>query len=116
MGDMLELGKYSAESHRQLGQRAAVSADMLITVGFRARATAEAARDAGMKDSKVREYEMGESSRAGLELEKEIKKGDVILIKGSQSMRMERTVYSLLEDSANASELLVRQDEAWQRR
>lgn len=116
MADMMELGKYSADAHRTVGERAAQSADMLITVGFRSRAMGEAALDAGLPESAVREYEQHEAARAGLELEKEIKEGDIILIKGSQSMRMERAVEALLADPLQAGELLVRQDEEWKKR
>ncbi len=113
MGDMLELGKYSAEAHRNVGVCAAAIADMLITVGFRARAIAEAALDEGMKEKFIRHYEHSESRRAGEELKHDIKEGDIVLVKGSQSMRMERTVYELLADPAHASELLVRYDPDW---
>ena len=116
MGDMLELGKYSADAHKEVGERIAVSASMLITVGFRARLMAEAALDAGMSDEVVRSYEQGEAERAGLELEKEIKEGDVILIKGSQSIRMERAVEVLLAEPQKAAEHLVRQEEEWKER
>ncbi len=116
LGDMLELGKYSAEAHRNVGKRAADCADMLWTVGFRSRATGEAALDAEMPDASIREYEQTESERAGEELKAELREGDVILIKGSQSMRMERTVAAILSEPDRASELLVRQDEEWKRR
>ena len=113
MGDMLELGKYSGDAHKEVGERAATSSNMLITVGFRARTMAEAALDAGMSDIDVRSYEQGESERAGLELEKEIQPGDIVLVKGSQSMRMERAVEVLLAEPEKAAEFLVRQETEW---
>mgnify|MGYP003345227056 CR=1 FL=1 len=113
LGDMLELGRYSIEAHRTVGERARECINFLITVGFRARAIGEAALDSGMRDEKIREYEFGESGRAGAELAVDIKKGDVILVKGSQSMRMERAVYELMAHPENAKELLVRQDDEW---
>lgn len=113
MGDMLELGKYSADAHRGVGARAAQSAHLLITVGFRARAMAEAALDNGLRDEQIRQYEQNESERAGHELKTEVGTGDVILIKGSQSMRMERAVLELMREPQRAAELLVRQDEEW---
>lgn len=116
MGDMLELGKYSAGAHRTVGERVAMCADFLITVGFRARAMGEAALDAGMPDASIREYEQNESVRAGKELEPELKEGDIVLVKGSQSMRMERTVLEIMADPDRASDLLVRQDPEWQER
>lgn len=116
MGDMLELGKYSAEAHREVGVRAAQCAEMFITVGFRARVMGEAALDNGMHDEQVREYELGESARAGEELKRELREGDIVLVKGSQSMRMERTVFELMAHPEQVQELLVRQDEEWKNR
>lgn len=113
LGDMLELGRYSKEAHRTIGERAAECADMLITVGFRSRATAEAALDAGMKETNIRQYELNESQRAGKELESELKEGDVVLVKGSQGLRMERTVLEIMAEPARAAELLVRMDPEW---
>lgn len=116
LGDMLELGKYSKEQHRKVGERAAQVADMLITVGFRSRAMEEAALDAGMPDANIREYELSESARAGEELLREIQEGDIVLIKGSQGMRMEKAVKILMAEPQKAPELLVRQEEAWENR
>jgi len=113
LGDMLELGKYSAGAHRAVGERAAACADALITVGFRARAIGEAALDAGMPEQSIREYELNESVRAGKELEPILQEGDIVLIKGSQSMRMEKTVLEIMADPDHASEFLVRQDPEW---
>jgi len=52
---------------------------------------------------------------AGHALRELVHEGDVLLIKGSQSMRMERIVEVLLEDLSDAR-LLVRQDREWKRR
>jgi UDP-N-acetylmuramyl pentapeptide synthase len=113
LGDMLELGRYSVEAHRGIGTHVASFADMLITIGFRSRTSGEAALDAGMTDMQVREYEQSESRRAGRDLRGELKEGDVVLVKGSQSMRMERTVEELMADPEQASEVLVRQEPEW---
>ncbi|MEK9154436.1 MAG: UDP-N-acetylmuramoyl-tripeptide--D-alanyl-D-alanine ligase [Patescibacteria group bacterium] len=116
LGDMLELGRYAAEAHKNLGIRAADCADHLLTIGFRSRASAEAALDAGMSDGNIRQYEQSESRRAGEELKNELQEGDVVLVKGSQSMRMERTVELLMAEPERAGELLVRQEEEWKNR
>ena len=113
LGDMLELGKYSAEAHANVGKRAAQCSDLLAVVGFRAQAIAEAAIDAGLSEKKVRQYEQDEAGRAGAETARDLRAGDVVLVKGSQSMRMERTVEALMAEPEHASELLVRQDAEW---
>ncbi len=113
LGDMLELGRYAAEAHRGIGTRAAQCAAKLVTIGFRSRATGEAALDAGMPEANIREYEHTESRRVGQELGNELREGDVVLVKGSQSMRMERTVEELMAEPEKAFELLVRQEPEW---
>jgi UDP-N-acetylmuramoyl-tripeptide--D-alanyl-D-alanine ligase len=114
LGDMLELGRHSVEEHRKLGAVVAENADMLVTVGFRARGIVEGALDNGLKDSQILQYE--DSRKAGEELKNMIQPGDVILVKGSQSMRMERVVEELMLEPERASQLLVRQDAEWKRR
>lgn len=116
LGDMLELGRYSADAHKKIGVQVAACADMLITVGFRARAIARSALDAGMKDENILQYELGESERAGMELRDKLAYGDIVLVKGSQGIRMEKTVYEIMEDQDLADELLVRMDSEWRHR
>ena len=114
IGDMLELGRYSVDEHRKIGTQAAHICNLLFTVGFRARDVAEAALDTGLPDTAVLQFE--DAERAGELLLPMLKEGDIILIKGSQSMRMERAAAILLAQPERASELLVRQEEEWQLR
>lgn len=114
LGDMLELGKFAKDAHVQLGERAAACADKLITIGIRTRATAEAARNAGLLDEDILQYDMGEVRRAADELQKDLHEGDVILVKGSQSMRLERFVLEIMAEPAKAADLLVRMEPEWQ--
>jgi UDP-N-acetylmuramoyl-tripeptide--D-alanyl-D-alanine ligase len=113
LGDMLELGRFSKDAHIAVGKRASKIVDKLITVGFRARAIAESARDNGLAEIDIRQYEQDESERAGKELEVDIDKNTIILVKGSQGMRMEKTVLEIMADPLRAEELLVRQDADW---
>lgn len=116
MGDMLELGRFSKDAHTEVGRHAKKCTDMLITVGFRAKAIGEAALDIGMPEAKIRMYDQGESIRAGKEIESELNETTIVLIKGSQSMRMEKTVLEIMHDPMHAEELLVRQDPDWRER
>jgi len=113
LGDMLELGTFAGEAHKMVGERAAEVVDLFITVGIRARAAAEAAMDGGLHPTKVRQYDAGEAERAAEELEVELQEGDVVLIKGSAAMRMERAVKAIMAEPQRSSELLVRQEPEW---
>jgi len=116
LGDMLELGKYSTDQHRKLGAYAAHCAEMLYTVGFRSKATAESAHESGIPAQNIHTYEMKEAQRVGNDLRVELKAGDVVLVKGSQGLRMERTVRAIMAEPNHAEELLVRMDAEWQNR
>jgi UDP-N-acetylmuramoyl-tripeptide--D-alanyl-D-alanine ligase len=108
LGDMLELGRYSVAEHARIGALARDSADLVVAVGIRARAFANAEGRA--------EVLLFDNSHAAADAISEIiLPGDVVLVKGSQSIRTERIVKALLADPADA-EKLVRQESAWQRK
>lgn len=111
LADMLELGGFSVTEHNRIGALVAESADILVTVGVRTKGIAEGARASGMPENMIIECERG--SDASTALVSLIAQGDVILVKGSQSMRMERVVKSLMAEPEKAKDLLVRQDAEW---
>ncbi len=111
LGDMLELGTYTEQGHREVGMAAAEVVDVLITVGERAKDIANGALESGMAKEHV--YQFGNTEAAGKFIQQRIKKGDIILIKGSQGARMERVVKELMAEPLKAPELLVRQSEDW---
>jgi len=114
LGDMLEIGRHSAEEHKRLGEIAAAVSDILITVGLRAKYIAEGALNGGLSEKVI--YQCEDSREAGKLLESLIKAGDLILVKGSQGVRMERVVEEVMAEPALKKQLLVRQDEEWMRR
>lgn len=114
LGDMLELGNFSIEEHKHLGKTVGKISDILITVGLRARGFAEGALDGGMSEKDIFQYES--SQKAGAEFQNEIKEGDIILVKGSQGIRMEKFIEEIMESPENKGDLLVRQDKEWERR
>ena len=113
LGDMLELGRYSVMEHERIGTHAARAADLLVTVGIRAKGFATAAEAAGMDKSHI--FIFDDAGTAAALLPPHIQKGDIILVKGSQSIRTERIVEALLADPADRTRL-VRQESAWLRR
>ena len=62
LGDMLEIGKYTIEAHENVGRRVADVADVLMTVGPRAKFIAEAAHAAGMNKSHIYSFRHGRRS------------------------------------------------------
>lgn len=106
LGDMLELGRYSVMEHERIGTLALVCADLIVTVGIRARAF-------GTGNPETLSFDNSRAAAAALpDL---IRAGDVILIKGSESIRTERVVEALLADPSDAS-LLVRQEKGWKKK
>jgi UDP-N-acetylmuramoyl-tripeptide--D-alanyl-D-alanine ligase len=113
LGDMLELGTETIAAHREIGFKVAeLDIDYLIVVGEASRHTADAAEEAGMGKHAIATF--SDSVAAGKFLQDKLGEGDVVLIKGSQSMRMERIVKELMANPLQAKELLVRQTEEWQ--
>jgi UDP-N-acetylmuramoyl-tripeptide--D-alanyl-D-alanine ligase len=96
MGDMLELGELSAELHYQIGREAAQSGvDAIVLVGTWVKAAASGALEGGLEASDLVHFATtDEASRAVGDL---VREGDVILIKGSRGMAMERIVRTLEE-------------------
>lgn len=110
LGDMLELGKHTIDAHKHIGRIASENTDILIVVGPRAKSIKEGAFEAGMKGEI---FEFFNSHEAGDFIKTFIQKGDVVLVKGSQGMRMERIVEVILLDQKNKNKLIARQDEEW---
>jgi len=114
LGDMMELGRFSSAEHERIGVLVAQCADVLLTVGVRSRKTAEGALENGLSEKNIYQYEYAD--RASRELQNIIMPGDLILIKGSQSIRAEKIVEEVMTEPERASELLVRQDKNWKTR
>ncbi|MGB7115790.1 MAG: UDP-N-acetylmuramoyl-tripeptide--D-alanyl-D-alanine ligase [Anaerolineales bacterium] len=93
LGDMLELGQYEFHGHKMVGVRAAEVVDELITVGERALIIAKTARQTGLPTTAVTEFE--DSEQAIAFLVNRLGKNDVVLVKGSHAIRMDRIVAAL---------------------
>jgi UDP-N-acetylmuramoyl-tripeptide--D-alanyl-D-alanine ligase len=93
LGDMLELGEYEETGHRRVGARAAEVADCLVAVGERARWIAEEAVASGMPTEVVTVF--NSSDEAIDFLEDQIDAGDVVLVKGSRGVELDRVISAL---------------------
>ncbi len=114
LGDMLELGRFSAEVHKEIGReigREFTSDTILICVGFRSRFIKTGAVEAGMKGESIFHFDMPE--KAGQYIQTILKVGDLVAVKGSQNMRLERCVEEIMLEPEKKEKLLVRQSEEW---
>jgi len=112
LGDMMEIGDYTEEGHTLVGAKVAnCQIDYLITVGERAEFISSGAKKAGLKEEVI--FHFGDAIAAGEFLKNRLNNGDVILVKGSQSMRMEKVVIQIMAEPERAGELLVRQGSSW---
>lgn len=93
LGSMFELGEVSEIGHRQVGREAAKKADLLVAVGDLARWIAAGAASGGMPEDRISWY--GSNAEAAETLQRTIKPGDTVLVKGSRGMRMEEIVAAL---------------------
>ncbi len=114
LGDMLELGKFTEDEHKKLGSQTGKIVDLLLLVGPRAKYIVEGALSVGMSEKNIIEFD--DARLAGKYLEGVIREGDIVLAKGSQSMRVERAVEEIMAHPEEASRLLVRQEDEWKAR
>jgi len=105
LGDMLEIGEYAPEAHKRIGEKAAQIADLIFTVGPRAKFIAEEAIKENFDSSKIFQFIV--SDDAAQKVQEIIKEGDIILIKGSRAMKMEKITKEIMAEPEKAGELLV---------
>jgi UDP-N-acetylmuramoyl-tripeptide--D-alanyl-D-alanine ligase len=101
-GEMLELGAEAAALHREAGRHAArCGADWVIGVQGHAVEIVAGAMQAGLAEQRTQFFESSEDAAhfvAGLAT-----RGDLLLVKGSRGVKMERIVEMLLEKHAVAA-------------
>ena len=115
LGDMRELGAFSQSEHERIGEMLrAKDIWLLFTVGLEAKFIAEGARRSGFDAFKI--FEFSGSAEAGEAVKNIIQEGDLILVKGSQSARMEKVVEKIMAHPEDKESLLVRQEEEWKNR
>jgi UDP-N-acetylmuramoyl-tripeptide--D-alanyl-D-alanine ligase len=101
-GDMLELGHDSARCHEELGTCVAgTRIDRLLAFGDQASHVAGGALRAGMKKHTVADCHDLDALLSVLDCW--LGAGDVVLVKGSRGMRMERVVHWLKQNKAAPS-------------
>jgi UDP-N-acetylmuramoyl-tripeptide--D-alanyl-D-alanine ligase len=112
LGDMAELGDKSEQSHELIGQKvASMKLSHLVTVGANGKIIAHAAVTAGMASDKVLSFDTSDAARKTVQ--DLLQPNDAILIKGSQSVRMEKITKEIMAEPMRAGELLCRQYGQW---
>jgi UDP-N-acetylmuramoyl-tripeptide--D-alanyl-D-alanine ligase len=96
LGDMLELGPDEERLHRQIGTMAAGIAEALVTVGERGRWIGEAASSAGL--ARVTMVSDADEARTAVERDLAPGVGDLVLVKGSRGIELDRLVAALSHD------------------
>jgi UDP-N-acetylmuramoyl-tripeptide--D-alanyl-D-alanine ligase len=94
-GEMLELGAGSAELHREAGRAAAATGKLSWIIGVRgdAESFVRGAMEAGHPAAQAKFC--ASSEEAGEFIQKLMKRGDLLLVKGSRGVKMERIVEAL---------------------
>lgn len=96
LGDMLELGEYSEEIHRKIGEDVVNNnIDILITVGEFSKYIKHEAIKKGFNKNNIYSFEKQEDT---YDLLKDIlKSGDLVLIKGSHGINLEKVVEEIMK-------------------
>lgn len=99
LGEMYELGDRSEAAHRDVGVEAARVCDLIVAVGNSdASILASGAIEAGMESADV--IQVGDAAAAAEVLDPRLETGDVVLIKGSRGVGLDRTVELLIAAEA----------------
>ncbi len=93
LGDMRELGDMTDDGHKMVGRRAAGVVDRLVTVGELGRSIADEAMVAGLGHENLDVMSNAEDAIALLSVE--LQPDDMVLVKGSRAVGMERIVAAL---------------------
>lgn len=114
LGDMLELGDHTIEAHKEAGRQAAGAVKHLVTVGIRTKFMLEGAKEKKFNAKNI--HALPDAVAAGKYLQQHLKAGDLIYLKGSQRMRLEKAVEEIMQEPQMKELLLCRQDKEWQKR
>ena len=118
LGDMLELGIEEERAHKDVGKRVSrIENVIFVAIGNRMKLARDGFEDNFIKKrykEEKRLYWMETSEEAKLLVQNIMKEGDLVLVKGSQGMRMEKIVEEIMAEPNKKKKLLVRQNKDWQ--
>ena len=93
IGDMLELGEQELQFHRDAGRQIPKAIDVVVAVGPRSQALLDGAREAGFVEANLRHF--ADAAAAGSFLRAFIQPGDLVLLKGSRGVGLDKAVTML---------------------
>lgn len=112
VGDMLELGSETEEGHRSVAKKILeINPELVFVVGKRMDFAVMELKEAGFVMEKVLRF--ASPDEATLKITELIKEGDIVLVKGSQGMRMEKISYALIANKDEAEKMICRQSKDW---
>lgn len=115
LGDMLEIGDTKLGAHRSLAPAVIGSgATVFVGVGKYMQALADALRATAFPEKYI--FTFPDPAMAANALPDILRPGDLVLVKGSQGLRMETIVQLLLDDALDPADTLCRQSAGWQRK
>lgn len=99
LGDMLELGDYSEDAHKEVGRKvASMGIDMLVTTGQLSRFICDEAIKNGLPSGKVNAFDdHDEALKFLIKYVRNPATKESILIKGSRGMKMEKIFTGLMD-------------------
>ncbi|HLN18681.1 MAG TPA: UDP-N-acetylmuramoyl-tripeptide--D-alanyl-D-alanine ligase [Patescibacteria group bacterium] len=115
LGDMLELGDNTESGHQEVAKDFLKSGgDIFIGVGHRMETAIRELKKHNISPDRL--YHFSSPMEAGLKLQEIMREGDLVLVKGSQGMRMEKIVEEIMTEPLRAKDLLCRQDVKWKKK
>ena len=93
LGEMLELGEAHDAGHRAVGEAAAAIAELVVVVGAGAGGIAAGAKDAGLDPGRI--HAVPDADVALDVLRPRLRDGDVVLVKASRGIGLDRLVDTL---------------------
>jgi UDP-N-acetylmuramoyl-tripeptide--D-alanyl-D-alanine ligase len=100
IGDMLELGEKELDYHREAGAAIPPSVDVVVGVGRRSEALLDGARAAGVPDDRLKHFQ--DAVSAGEFLRSFVAAGDLVLLKASRGVGLDKAVAMLAETEGEA--------------
>ena len=90
LGDMFEMGKHSEYGHRLVGKSTINNTDILITIGQDSKFICKEAKALGFDKNNIHHFNTKEEAIE--EIDKLVKEDDVVLVKASRGMKLEKIV------------------------